>query len=87
MDIEQHDKRKIHCRMLGHEITFAYCRQTAGTQPCRKILDCWFETFDVEAFAKEHFTGDQMAAILAPPKARMVSIIELIEQARKNGSA
>ena len=33
--------------MLGHDLTFAYCRAPAKQLPCRKILDCWFETFDV----------------------------------------
>lgn len=69
--------------MLGHEITFAYCRQTAAAQPCRKVLDCWFEIFDVEAFAREHFTAEQIGAILAPPEPRVTSIIELIRKAQE----
>lgn len=87
MDITQHDDKRMHCRMLGHEITFAYCRQTAGAQPCRKVLDCWFETFDVEAFARQHFTAEQISAIVSPPKPKMASIIELIEQAKRSMQA
>jgi len=82
MSIEQHDNREMHCRMLGHTISFGYCRRTSGEQPCRKIFDCWFETFDVEKFAREYFTADQLAAILAPPKPRIASIIELIQKAQ-----
>lgn len=87
MGIDKHDGRKMHCRLLGHEIAFAYCRQTAGAQPCRKILDCWFETFDVDAFAREHFTAEQIAAILTSPKPKMASIIELIQQAKGSNPA
>jgi hypothetical protein len=85
MSMDEHDNRKMHCRMLGHEITFAYCRQTGEGQPCRKILDCWFDTFDVEQFAHQYLTKEQLAAVLAPPKPKMTSIVELIQQARQTG--
>jgi len=84
MTIEQHDNKKIYCRMLGHHLTFAYCRQTASEQPCRKMFDCWFEKLDIEQFIKENFTKKQIKALLAPPKTKMVSLVELIQQAQKN---
>ena len=83
MSIEIHDKEKIHCRMLGHELTFAYCRQTASTQPCRKIFDCWFERFDIEKFMRENFSEQQIKEILKPPKSKTANIIELIQKAAK----
>jgi len=70
--------------MLGHHLTFAYCRQTASKQPCRKIFDCWFEKLDIGQFIKENFTKEQINTLLAPPKAKMVSLVELIQQAQKN---
>jgi hypothetical protein len=73
--------------MLGHEIKFAYCRQGASAQPCRKIFDCWFETFDIKQFMREQFTDEQIKAILAPPKPKTTSLIELIQQAQKNTKA
>lgn len=68
--------------MLGHQIPFAYCRQPGSSQPCRKILDCWFEIFDILAYAKEHFPPEQLQSIGAPPKPKMTTLIELIQQAQ-----
>ncbi|MCK4999343.1 MAG: hypothetical protein KAS23_07405 [Anaerohalosphaera sp.] len=84
MAIDQHDDKKMYCRMLGHHITFDYCRKGANSQPCRKIFDCWFKTFDVEQFVTDHFTEEQIKAILTPPKPKMTSLIELIQKAQQN---
>ena len=84
MCIDKHDKLKIRCRMLGHEVTFSYCRQPGGQLPCRKILDCWFETFDVEKFLRQHYSPEDIQSILTPSKPKLTSIVDLIEQARKN---
>jgi hypothetical protein len=70
--------------MLGHYLTFAYCRQTASKQPCRKIFDCWFEKLDIKQFIKGNFIKEQIQAFLAPPKTKVVSLIELIQQAKNN---
>ena len=70
--------------MMGHHLTFDYCRKPASEQPCRKIFDCWFKIFDIEQFMKEHFTDEHIKAILAPPKAKVSSLIELIQQAQEN---
>ena len=87
MSIDQHDNRDIYCRMLGHEITFAYCRQGVSSHPCRRIFDCWFESFDVEKYIQEHFTDEEIRGFLAPPKPKMTTLIELIQQAQKNAKA
>ena len=77
------DEREGYCRVLGHPVPFRYCRQLPEGQPCRLILDCWHERFDVQAFVRQHYTPEQVEAILAPPKTKLASIVELIEQARK----
>jgi len=84
MGIDQHDRRRIRCRMLGHEINFSYCRQPGKDLPCRKIFDCWYETFAVEDFIRSHYTPEQLKQILTPPPPKMASLIELIQQARQN---
>jgi len=84
MSIDAHDKRKIRCRMLGHEVDFSYCRQVGGELPCKKIPDCWFERFDVEQFLQQHYTPDQIRQILTLPKPKLTSIVELIRQAQNN---
>ena len=60
MDRSEHDARERRCPMLGHPVAFAYCRQPGKDLPCRKLLDCWFETFDVRSFVQEHLSEDQI---------------------------
>ena len=69
--------------MLGHPIEFSYCRSPGSPLPCRKVFDCWWETFDVESFIRAHYSPGQIEGILAPRKDKITSIVELIEQARK----
>ena len=84
--INTHDERTLYCRMLGHHLAFAYCRTGTGPKPCARILDCWFETFDIESFLREHFTDQEIAAFTAPPKPKVQTLLELIEQAKKRGN-
>lgn len=84
MNIEKFDDKKMYCRMLGHEIGFGYCRLGGSGQACRKVFDCWFETFDIGGFMREHFTEEDIKAILAPPKPKMASLIEMIQEAQKS---
>jgi len=83
-DITAHDDQTRRCPMLGHDLTFAYCRAPGRPLPCSKIGDCWWETFDVEAFVRAHYTEEQVAQLLATPKPKMLSIVELIEKARRS---
>jgi hypothetical protein len=84
MVIEAHDSRRGYCRMLGHEVSFDYCRQGVGRLPCRNIFNCWFEQFDVESFIRAHYTSEQIETILTPPTPKIVTLLEMIEQAKKN---
>ena len=69
--------------MLGHFLEFSYCRKPGSDRPCRKIFDCWWETFDIEAFMKTHYGEEEIARIVAPPKQKAVNLAELIEKARR----
>ncbi len=56
-----HDEDMLpRCRRLGHEITFAYCRRENFGQPCRLILDCWWEQFDVRGFLQAHLPAETL---------------------------
>ena len=74
------------CPRLGNTVPFKYCK-TCGDdqQPCFKILDCWWEYFDVVQYMKDHLPEDQFNHLLEakPPKPRIASLVELIEQARQ----
>jgi hypothetical protein len=64
-------------------VTFAYCRQGGVKLPCRKILDCWFESFDVAEFVRAHYTPEQIDRFLAPPPPKLVSLYDLMRQAQE----
>ncbi len=87
MSLEEHDGRELRCRMLGHEVPFGYCRAMNDGLPCRRILDCWHERFDVQTFVEAHFSPEQLARAMAPPPPKMLSILELIEKARRSAEA
>ena len=70
--------------MLGHELQFAYCRQPGADTPCRKIFDCWWEAFDIHSFMDANYDAEVIAKITAEPKPKMLSLVELIERARRN---
>lgn len=87
MSIERHDHLETHCRNLGHAVPFSYCRSMNETLPCRAILDCWYTQVDASGFLRDHFTADQVDRILAPPKPKLTSLLELIERARAGSSS
>ncbi len=76
------DAEEIYCRMLGHHLQFSYCRTCRDGLPCFKLLDCWFERFDVEAFVREHYTEEEIRQFLEPPKPKMHTLMELIKKAQ-----
>ena len=69
--------------MLGHLVPFTYCREPGTELPCRKILDCWHERIDIEAFLRESLSPEEFDALLAPPKQKISQIMELIRKARE----
>ena len=83
-DITAHDDRQRRCPMLGHQVSFSYCRAPGAELPCRRVFDCWWEMFDVEAFVRSHFSDEDVQRIVAPRQQKAVTIYELIERARKN---
>ena len=76
------------CPRLGNPVPFNYCEICDDDQqPCFKILDCWWEHFDVVQYLKDNLSEDQFNRLTeARPKPKVTSLIELIEQARKRNS-
>ncbi|MDM8523959.1 hypothetical protein QUF80_11380 [Desulfococcaceae bacterium HSG8] len=73
------------CPRLGSPVSFQYCT-TCGDeeQPCFKVFDCWWEDFDVVAYLKDKLPENQFNALAASkPKPKVLSLVELIEQAKK----
>ncbi len=85
--LTEHDQDVLpRCRRLGQEVTFGYCRQETSGQPCRLILDCWWERFDVRGFLQAHVSAEAMAQVeragSSPPPAKVLSLLDLVQQAR-----
>lgn len=86
--LNEHDQDVLpRCPRLGHELTFGYCRQEAGRKPCRLILDCWWERFDVRSFLQANLPEEVMAGVeragAAPPPPKVQSLVDLIQQAKE----
>jgi hypothetical protein len=85
--LTEHDPDVLpRCRRLGQEVTFGYCRQETDGKPCRLILDCWWERFDVRSFLQAHLAPEAMAQVerasATPPPSKVLSLVELIQQAK-----
>jgi len=84
--INEHDQDLLRCRRLGHDVTFAYCRQETGGKPCRLVLDCWWEHFDVRSFLRAHLPEETVAEVeragASPPPSKILSLVEMIQQAK-----
>ena len=76
----------IRCPRLGHQIGFSYCRSENMGVPCFKTLDCWHEHFQVEEHLRVELTPEEWEQIFnSPPKPKLLSLVELIEQAKQRG--
>ena len=77
------DSYMIRCPRLGHQISFSYCQSENMGMPCFKILDCWFEYFDVNEYLKKKLNPEKYQEIInRPTKTKAQSLIELIEQTK-----
>ncbi len=79
---ERFDERTIYCRKLGHDLSFAYCRREAQGLPCKKILDCWFTSFDIRGYLEKNYRPGELTHIFAPLRPKMSILVDLIKQAQ-----
>ena len=77
------------CPRLGGQIKFDYCLTAENHAPCYKIIDCWWEQFDVYHYLEATLAPAQFEALLqaGPPTPKATSLIELIEAARQRTMA
>jgi hypothetical protein len=50
------------------------------------MFDCWWEEIDIRAFVADNFSEEIQKTMVQPPKSKMLSLLELIEQARARNS-
>lgn len=85
MTISDQDFRERRCPRLGHGVNFEYCRTQEGARVCPRILNCWWETFDVRGFLQENLSHEQYMTLETPREggSKMDSLLDLIEKAKR----
>jgi hypothetical protein len=79
-----YEEEQIRCPKLGHQVSFGYCRVERQDLPCQKAIACWNDRFEVEELFRNGLTPEQFEeAFLKPPTPKLVTLVELIERARK----
>ncbi len=76
------------CPRLGHIVRFRYCLRGDPARPCFKIRDCWWETFDIDAYLQDHLSPAQWEALLqAKPPDRLGALVAAAAAARERVAA
>ncbi len=76
------------CPKLGGPVPFKYCMACNEKQPCFKIVDCWWEYFDVVAYLEEKLGEDQFARLVSTkPAPKVQSLVELIANAKNRNES
>jgi len=79
------DTFQIRCSKLGHQIHFSYCRKENIGIPCARVLTCWYPYFRVVDYLRQELTEKEWQdAIEKPVKPKVLTLVELIEQAQKS---
>ena len=78
-----YDSREKYCPMLGHFVSFSYCRRATPDGPCRRIRECRRDDIPIEQFLKDNYTAEQLAALREPPRSKMSTIFDCIRKAQQ----
>ena len=84
MERDEFDAQEIRCPKLGHGVAFSYCRREGGKLPCARSLVCWEPRFPAREYFRRILTEEEWGKCFEqPPKPKMVSLLELIERAKR----
>jgi hypothetical protein len=79
-----YDDLQRRCPRLGGPVAFHYCRSCRPeAQMCWKIIDCWWEYFDIQGYLQTCLAPEEIQALnqaRTPPK--LTSLVELIAKAQ-----
>ena len=80
-----YDALEMRCPRLGGPATFAYCRLHADPSgPCPRILNCWWQRFDVVAYLRPRLAPEAWEGLCRPRQdSKMASLVDLIGAAQK----
>lgn len=75
------------CPRLGSDISFRYCLLSGEDDGlCFKILDCWWEYFDVADYLRQNMPETAFAELIRTaeqPKNKLGSIIDIIQKVQE----
>lgn len=79
------DDLERRCPRLGGPVRFAYCRTAGDGGVCPKILDCWWERFDVAARMRAELPPEDFRRLVErrPPPDKAATLVDLIRRARE----
>lgn len=85
MDPHDFERR---CPRLGGDVAFSYCKVCGKEKtPCFKVLDCWWERFDVVAHMKGCLSPEAFDSLASSrPRPKVTSLVDLIRQVRERTS-
>ena len=82
--ITDNDNLRQYCSMLGHEVSFRYCRSMNSNFPCQKYLSCWKNTFKIDEFINHFYSEAEIKSFLRSPKPKIIQIYDLMLKASRN---
>jgi hypothetical protein len=81
---QPYEEHAIRCPKLGSMVWFQYCEAGEGELPCPKALDCWAPVFSVQQYFRGRLSReDYENCFLKPPAPKIVTLMDLIEKAKK----
>lgn len=83
--MEENDDMQRRCPRLGGPVSFQYCRTCeTDSKPCFKVMDCWWETFDIAAFVEANYPEEVCRKLAQTrPNPKVNQLLELIEAAKR----
>jgi hypothetical protein len=81
--MDQYDDKTIRCPRVGGEVNFRFCRFENNMLPCRWIVGCWEMRMDMNKFMTDHYSKEEMDRIFTPPRPKIESLLNLVEDAKK----
>ena len=73
------------CPRLGGPVDFFYCKSCEPQrEPCGKIIDCWWEVFDVQRYLEENLAPDLLKKLSArKSETKINQLLKAIDQTQK----
>ncbi len=76
------DDMRIRCPVLGHPVSFKYCRTTVRDRICRRIKGCWSGIFDVSAFLEKNYSPEELQVFEEVPEDRISLITRIVNEVK-----